>query len=85
MRLDQKPLFKKIIVPWYETERACFFVIVAMFLVFLFGFAGISVVYEKTEYNDYIWAPVFLVVLSGAVIVSTTIRLIKRYIQRFSK
>lgn len=85
MRIDQNPMFRKVIVPWYDSETACLIVIVFMFLVFLFGFAGISVAREQVEYLEYIWIAILLVIMSGAVIVSTTARLVKRYAQRFSK
>lgn len=85
MRLEEKPMFNKKIVPWYETERAFLFFIVVMFVIFLFGFTGILVSQEEVDYRDYIWMPVLLVVLSGAGIVSTSVRLIKRYIQQHSK
>jgi hypothetical protein len=85
MRIDQNPLFRKVIVPWYDSEAACFIVIFFMFLIFLFGFAGISVTRENTEYHEHVWIPVLLVAMSGGVIISTTIRLIKRYSRRFSK
>ena len=79
MPLDQNPLFRKVIVPWYDTEKACYTVIGFMSIVFLFGIAGILEAAEKTEYNEYIWVPVLLVAMSTVVIVSTSIRLIKRY------
>ena len=85
MPLDQNPLFRKVIAPWYDTEKACYIVIVFMFLVLLFGIAGISAASEKTEYNNYIWVPVLLVVMSAVVIVSISIRLIKRYVRQCSK
>ena len=85
MPLDQNPLFRKVILPWYDTETACYTVIVIMSLVFLFGIAGILEVAEKTEYNGYVWVPVLLVVMSTGVIVSTSIRLIKRYAHQRSK
>ncbi len=85
MRLDQNPLFRKVIVPWYDTEKACYTVIVFMLLVFLFGIAGILEASEKTEYNEYIWVPVLMVVMSAGVIVSIAIRLIKKYTHQFSK
>jgi len=85
MRLDQNPMFRKVIVPWYDSETACFIVIALMALVFMFGFAGASVVLENAAYQEYIWVPVLLMVMSGWVIVSTTIRLIKRYAYRYSK
>jgi hypothetical protein len=85
MRIDQNPLFRKVIVPWYDSRTACYMVIFFMVLVFLFGFAGISASREATEYHEHVWVPVLLVVMSGGVIISTTIRLIKRYSRRFSK
>jgi len=79
MRPDEKPIFRKIIVPWYDAETICFIVILFMVLVFLFGMVGLSVSGEIAEYNDFIWMPILLIVLSGWVIVSTVIRLIKRF------
>jgi len=85
MPLDQNPLFRKVIVPWYDTEKTCYTVIVLMSIVFLFGIAGILEAAEKTEYNEYIWVPALLVAISGSVIASTSIRLIKRYAHWRSK
>ncbi|MBW1726315.1 MAG: hypothetical protein JRJ62_01795 [Deltaproteobacteria bacterium] len=76
MRIDQNPLFRKVIVPWYDSEAACYIVIFFMFIVFLFGVAG---------FHEHVWVPVLLMVMSGGVIISTTTRLIKRYSRRFSK
>jgi hypothetical protein len=85
MRIDQNPLFRKVIVPWYDSESACFIVIFFMVLVFLFGFAGISATRENIAYHEHVWVPALLVLMSGGVIISTTIRLIRRYSRRFSK
>jgi len=85
MRLGQNPLFRKAIVPWYDSETACLIVIVFLVVVFLFGLVGISVVRENVEYHEHMWVAVLLAVLSGAVIVSTTVRLIKRYSYRFTR
>jgi len=83
--LDKSPVFRKIIVPWYDSETACLIVIVCLLLVFLFGLAGISIARSNLAYRDYIWVPVLLMILSGGVIFSTAIRLAKRYAYRFSK
>jgi len=79
MRFDEKPIFRKIIVPWYDSETACLLLILFMVLIFLFGIAGLSVSSEIVEYNDFIWVPILLILLSGWVVVSTMIRLIKRF------
>ena len=85
MRLDQNPVFRKVIVPWYDSETACLILVVCVSFVILFGFAGISVVRENAAYREYIWVPVALIVLGAGVVVSITIRLIRRYFQGFSK
>jgi hypothetical protein len=85
MRIDQNPLFRKVVVPWYDSEAACYIVIFIMFIVFLFGVAGISASRENIEFHEHVWLPVLLMVMSGGVIISTTIRLIKRVSRRFSK
>ena len=85
MRLDQNPVFRKVILPWYDSETACLILLVCISLVLLFGFSGVSVAHENEGYREYIWVPVALIVLSAGVIVSITIRLIRRYFQGFSK
>ncbi|HIJ56087.1 MAG TPA: hypothetical protein HPQ03_08170 [Deltaproteobacteria bacterium] len=78
MRLDQNPVYRKVIVPWYDSEIAFLVLIVFLFVVFLFGFIGISVASESISYRSYIWVPIVLVVLSGGTILSLTFRLIRR-------
>ena len=85
MRLGQNPLFRKAIVPWYDSETACLIVIIFMVFVFLFALVGISVARENAAYHEHMWVAVLLGVLSGTVIISTTIRLIRRYAYRFSR
>ena len=85
MRIDQNPVFRKSFIPWYDSETACILVIIFMIVVFLFGFAGISVAHENVKYQEENWVAVLLVVMSGWVLLTTTVRLMKRYIRRFSK
>jgi hypothetical protein len=85
MRYDRKPVYRKLIVPWYDSETVCFIVIVFMLLVFLFSLAGVSVARDNTQHNAHLWLPILLVLLSGSVVITTVIRLIKRYRYRYSK
>ena len=85
MRLDQNPVFRKVIVPWYDSETVCLIVIVCMGVVVFFGFTGISIARDNLFHQKHIWVPILLVLMSGSVIISTTIRLVKRCLQRFSK
>ena len=85
MRLEKNPVYRKVIVPWYDSDTACCIVIILMMAVFLFGITGIMLAQEEAVYLDHVFVPFFLTLLSGGVIFSTFIRLIKRYINRFSK
>jgi hypothetical protein len=85
MRIDQNPLFRKSINPWYDSEAACIGIIIFMFIVFVFGCIGISVAREDAEFHGYVWIAVLLLVMSGGVILSTILRLIKRHTHRASK
>ena len=85
MQLDQNPVFRKIIVPWYDSDTACFLMITFMLIVFFFGIEGLIVAHENPQYHGYIWVPFLLVLMSGWVIFSTSIRLIRRYRRRTSR
>jgi len=85
MRMDQNPFFRKIIVPWYDSDAACYIVIVCMGVIIFFGFCGISVARENPVTQRYLWIPVLLIVLNAGVILSTLIRLLKRYLHRYPR
>ncbi len=83
MQLDHNTLEKKEIVPWYDSETACYVILIFLFLVILFSAVGLSVSNENPEYSEYFKIPVLLLTLSIIATISTIIRLIKRYISRF--
>ena len=85
MASKKDPVFRKAVIPWYRSSKIYLFAIVFMLLVFLFGLAGISVAQDIEAYSGYIWVPALLVVMSAFMIVTTTYRLIKRYITRSSR
>lgn len=82
-RFDHSSLYRKIIVPWHETETACFILIGFMCLIFLFAISGLSVARESAEFHEHIWVPFLIMGMSVFVIISVSIRLTKRYVYRF--
>ena len=82
MPSEKNPVFRKRVIPWYHSRMAYGITIAFLLLVFVFGLAGISVSREHEQYNSYIWVPALLVILSGGLIVSTAIRLIRRYVSK---
>ena len=85
MRMDQSPFFRKIIVPWYDSDTACYIVIACMAIIIFFGFTGILAAREDSVTQSRILIPVLLIVLGAGVILSTLIRLLKRYLHRYGK
>ena len=85
MRYDEKPVHRKLIVPWYDSRITCLIVILSMLMVFLFALSGISAAGESPIRHKVIWLPILLMGLSAAVIVSTAVRLFKRFKHRFPK
>lgn len=85
MRLEQNPVFRNVIVPWYDSETACFIMIFVVGLISLFALTGLSVALNHPIYYPFRWVPMLLLVMCGGVILSVSARLLKRYLQRFSK
>ena len=82
--MDPKPVYRKAISPWYDSDPLCVWIIGLMLGVFLFACAGISVAGSHPFWNSYIWVPLILAGLSAWVLLTTSVRLIKRMMDRRS-
>ncbi|MBI5062096.1 MAG: hypothetical protein HZB87_01090 [Desulfatitalea sp.] len=51
MRLDPNPMFRRVITPWYDSNAACWILLVAMGVVALFSWAGIAAARSTPEYS----------------------------------
>ena len=85
MSADKTPVFRKAVIPWYNSTTAHVIVVVLMLLVLLFAISGIAVARENPTYHGFIWVPAVLLAMSVAIIAATAIRLIKRYVQRSNR
>ena len=74
---------RKIVVPWYETEKACIITIGLMVPALLFAIVGVVTAIEHAGCQEHIWVPATLLVLSASIILSISVRLVRRYINRF--
>jgi len=79
MPSEKSPVFRKPVIPWYQSKTAYSIMVVFMLVVFLVGLTGISVSREIEEYNGYLWMPAVLVILSLWLMITNIIRLIRRY------
>lgn len=82
MPTDKNPVFRKAVIPWYNSTTAHIIVVLFMLLVILFASAGIAVARENPDYQGYVWVPALLLAMSVAIIAITAIRLIRRYTQK---
>ena len=80
--MRSKPVYRKVISPWYDSEPLCVGIIVLMLGVFLFACAGISVAGSQPAWKDYQWVPIILLGLSFWVLFTTSVRLVRRIIDR---
>ena len=85
MPSEKNPVFRKAIIPWYNSTTVNIMVLVIMLLVLFFAIAGLSVSRENSEYRGYVWVPALLLAMTATIIITTTARLIKRYTQKSTK
>ena len=85
MDFDTEPLYRNIIVPWYDCNLACFIFLAFMVLVLLFSLVGVSVANEYSQYRQHMWVPVVLSTMSGGVTLTTLIRLVNRFANLYSR
>jgi uncharacterized membrane protein len=82
MKLDQNPSFRKVLIPWYDSDLFCIIISVFMALVFGFSRVGFRVALEQEEYQGHCWVPLVLMVLSGIVLAINLIRVLTRLARR---
>lgn len=78
MQLDQNPYFRKSITPWYDSNFACWTLIIIMTFVFIFALSGIFVVSGNPDFQDHIWFPIFLAFSSLFLVAKIFLRLRRR-------
>ena len=77
MRLDPNPLFRKIIIPWYDNPLLCWVLLSAMVVLVVFSITGILVAEYTAEYKGFVWVPVTLFLLSLFLLLSLAFRLVR--------
>jgi len=85
MHQDKNPVFRKAIIPWYDSTRTCWILIGFLLAIVLFGAAGVDEALQTPNYSGYVWVPLFLVVLGLGVIGSILIRMLRRYLDSLSR
>jgi cytochrome b len=85
MSQEKNPVFRKAIIPWYDSSRTCWIVVGFLLAVVLFGGAGVDEAFNTPPFAGYFWVPLLLILLGLGVIGSILIRLLRRYLDRLSR
>lgn len=78
MQIDNNPMFRKIPIPWYDSNVICILAALLTLAVSLFSIIGMHV---GLTYSHIliIWIPGLLFALSTSVFLSLVIRLARRW------
>ncbi|MGD9213020.1 MAG: hypothetical protein PVI90_19710 [Desulfobacteraceae bacterium] len=79
---SQNPLFRRVIIPWYDAEPVCYFILIFMAAVIIFSLTGIFEANSTPEYKKHLWIPLLLFCMSFVVFISTILRLVRRNSER---
>ena len=85
MSQDKNPVFRKAIIPWYDSTRTCWVLVGFLLAVVVFGQAGIDAALTSPAYASFVWVPLLLVILGLGVTALILIRLLRRYLDRLSR
>lgn len=70
-----KPLFRKVIFPWYYAKSVQILIILIGLLLIFFAVVGISVAGEYENGHKFVWIPIALLVIAGALVAMAIYRL----------
>ena len=82
MKLSKGPTFRKVVIPWYDSDLFCLVISICFALVFYFSTVGINVALEHEQYQRYCWVPITLMSLSGILLVTNLFRILSRMVNR---
>lgn len=83
MKIHSNPIYRKAIIPWYDSDPFCIITLILLCLVFYFGLTGICAANETPGYRAYVWVPVVLTISSVLAGLSMAFRLAARFVNRY--
>jgi hypothetical protein len=83
MQLHSNPIYRKVIIPWYDRDFFCGLTLFFLLIIFYFGLTGIWTANETPDYQGYVWVPAVLTAISGLASLSMIFRLSARIAQRY--
>lgn len=78
MQIDKNPIYRKVIIPWYDSDGICFMMIIFLIFMCSFSIAGVSVALGNGPFHKDAWLPILLFLMSFSVLLSASIRFVLR-------
>lgn len=78
MRLDPNPLFRRVIMPWYDSTPLCWMLCAVMVVLVIFSITGLVVAQNTPEFKRFAWVPGLLLLLSLFMVLSLSWRMTQR-------
>ena len=82
MHFTPRPVYRREIIPWYDSNTACAVMIGFLLSVMLFALIGFFEARANPAFNPHTWVPLLLFALSATILASTVARLIQRHLQQ---
>lgn len=78
MQINKTHLFRSEAPPWYRSAPICLLAALVLAALIVLGIIGIQVAIRQSEYRDFMWVPLLLVLCSGYLFVVICLRLARR-------
>jgi hypothetical protein len=81
MKLEENPVFRKKIVPWYDSSIAAVIRLLIATAIFGFSTIGIQLARETPSFLIFLWVPSVLAGLSAILMIVSGFRLIDTFLE----
>ncbi len=78
MQLDQNPVFRKPITPWYDAGILCWTVVTGAVVIFAFAVQGVLVALRTPAFSPHLWFPLSLAGLNLFLAAKISLRMHRR-------
>ncbi|WP_028324850.1 hypothetical protein [Desulfatirhabdium butyrativorans] len=81
MKLEENPVFRKKMIPWYDSPIAATIRLLVAAAIFGFSTIGIQLVRETPSFSAFLWVPSILAGLSAILLIVSGFRLIDAFLE----
>ncbi|TYT74542.1 hypothetical protein [Desulfobotulus mexicanus] len=78
MGWGKKPVHRQKHIPWYDNQAACRIVFWMLFPILLLGIAGLFEAMKTERWQQNVWVPAAMSLISGWLMLRMVLRVIRR-------